>query len=163
MGAPGNNAASLRNTISERREAYWYRMGMRYNLNYASDRARRSESPIWNGYEGPPGLWHEPTYVQSRYFRRERYLADFANRTDGPVLELQTVRCRYIIHADHTGPAARKMGSVGGKRAAYIMNEKNEIAPIPLVASDATENIREMVVVALARREDGVAPLAAGV
>ena len=60
---------------------------------------------------------------------------------------------------DHTGPAARKMGSVGGKWVANVMNENNEIAAYALVASDAMGRLREMVVGARRRHEANNEPL----
>ena len=160
MGTPGNNATSFQNTISECRADYWYRRGLLYNLNFAFERARRSGSIAEKGYEGPPGLWPEPAYVPSRYFWREQYLADFANRKADLVSELQTTRCRSIIRVDHTGPAARKMGSVGGKWVANVMNEDNEIAAYALVASDAREHLREIVVGVRRRHAANNEPLA---
>ena len=135
-------------------------MGLLYNLNYAAERARRGKIPAENGYEGSPGLWRDPAYVPSRYYWRDRYIADFANRKADLDAELQTVRCRSIIRADQTGPAARKVGSVGAKWVANITNEKNEIAAYALVASDARDHLREMIVGARWRHENSGAQLA---
>ena len=161
MGAPGNNASSFQNTISEFRADYWYRTGVLYNLKYAPDRARRSKIPVAKGCEGPPGLWHESAYAPSRYYWRKREIHCRLCKSRGrPRSRIATVRCRASIRVGHTGPVARKRGSVGGKWVANITNEKNEIAAYAIVASDARGPIREIIVGSRARRENTGEPLA---
>ena len=128
--------------------------GLRYSLNYASERARRAKIPVEQGCEAPPGLWPEPAYVPPLYYWRERYFADFTDRNADLVLELQAVRFRSIIRADHTGPVARKIGACGGMWVANITNGKHEVASYALVASDARENVRGTIVRVRARHDN---------